>query len=120
MKKVFNYPLSNSDEIIEVEITTHEKYVECIQDNNFPFKHGKVIIDPNIKIENYKSIIIKCLIPDNQRNKLFNYQAESSMQICYKIIDEFIVEVWKNTKLLEIESLICNHFEMQFKYLILE
>lgn len=120
MKKIFNHALLSSNETIEVEVTTNENFIECIEDNNSPFKHGKSFMDPKIEVEKYETIVIKCIIPENQRNKLFNYQAESSMKICYEVIDQFIKENWKNNeKLLELESLNCNHFEMQFKYLIL-
>ena len=119
MKKTFNYSLLTSNENIEVKITTHKEFVECIEDNNFSFKNGKSFIDPKIEMEKFETIVIKCIIPDNQRTKLTNYQANSSMEICYEVIDTFIKENWTNNEeLLELESLNCNHFEMQFKYLI--
>lgn len=121
MRNIIKYDLLNGSESVDVEIILLNNFDKCIEDLNFPFKHGKSFINPDIEINKYETVVIKCLIPENERTKIINYHSESSMSICYKAIDLFIEKNWTNNEqLLELESLNCNHFEVQFKYLILK
>lgn len=120
MKKIIKYDLLNGSESIYVEIILSKNFFKCIEDLNLPFKHGKSFINPDIEVDKHETTVIKCFIPENERTKIINYHSESSMSICYKVIDSFIEKNWTNNEqLIELESLNCNHFEVQFKYLIL-
>lgn len=123
MKKIIQYKLFTSNETLELEITTHQNFVECLQKTSSPFfgNKNKVFINPELQIEQFETIVIRCFISENERLKVLNFAGENSMNITYKVVEEFIKENWTNgERLEEVENLSCNHFEHQFKYAIVK
>ena len=121
MKQIIKYNLSNSDEILELEITTHKDFEQCISLVKSPFNNSKTFIDPELQIEQYETVVIKCYISESERLKVLNTFGENSMNISYKVVDEFISENWRNgEKLMELEGLNCSNFEHQTKYAIIK
>ena len=72
MKKIIQYNLSNSNEILELEITTHKDFEQCISLVKSPFNQSKTFIDPKLQIEQYETIVIKCYISETERLKVLN------------------------------------------------
>lgn len=123
MIKTIQYKLLTSNDTLELELSTHNDFVECLQKASLPFfgNKNKIFIDPKLQIEQYETIVIKCFISENERLKVLNFTGENSMNITYKIVEEFIKEIWTNGEILkEIENLSCDHFEHQFKYAIMK
>lgn len=121
MKKTIHYKILANNETLELEISTHKDFVDCIEKHSPPFFGNKNIlfVNPELQIEQYEVIVIKCFIAKEERSKVLNWGDESSMNISYKVIDEFIAENWNNgEQLVEIENLSCNHYEIQIKYAI--
>lgn len=125
MKKTIRYKLSTSNETLELEITTHQDFIECLEKVSSPSpffgNRNKVFINPELQIEHYETVVIRCFISEQERLKVSNFAAENSMNITYKVVEEFIKENWTNGEnLVELENLSCNHFELQFKYAIVK
>ncbi|MFV7233893.1 hypothetical protein [Flavobacterium sp. ZB4R12] len=123
MKKTIQHKLLTSNETLELEITTHRDFVECLQKASSPFfgNRNKLFINPELQIEQYETVVIRCFISENERSKVLNFAGENSMNITYKVVEEFIKENWAKGEILEeLENLSCNHFEHQFKYAIIK
>jgi hypothetical protein len=121
MKKTIQHKLLTSNESLVLEITTHKEFIECVQLVQNPFNKSKTFINPELQIEQYNTIVLKCFIAENERHKILNLNGENSMNITYKVVDEFIQENWTNGEtLIQLESLFCSHFEHQFKYAIIK
>lgn len=123
MKKTIQYKLLTSNDTLELELSTHNDFFECLQKASPPFfgNINKIFIKPELQIKQYETVVIRCFISENERSKVLNFEGENSMNITYKVIEEFIKENWANGQILkEIENLSCDHFEHQFKYVIIK
>lgn len=117
MQKITEYQLGNR--LVKVHITTHNEFVKCFEDVPSPFKHGKTILNPQIDVNQYEKVVVKCFIEEEQRLPIVQQSSISGESICHTVVEEFIAENWKNHKLLQLETINCSHFEQQYKYLVI-
>src|SRR5690606_31677192 len=119
MKKNIEYKL-RSNEVISVEVSTHDEFLSCKELVASPFQTGKLFVSPEIDINSIQKIVIKCFIQESERLKIVSSYNDFGQSICNNIVEQFIQENWPDkNKLLPLETLNCNHYEQQYKYAIL-
>jgi hypothetical protein len=118
MTKEIKYQLN--DKTILVQVTTHNDFVNCIEDNPSPFKNSKILLSPETNIDEFEKVVIKCFLEKSQRTIILSERSESGEAICHQIAEQFIKENWTNKELKQIETINCSHFEQQYKYIIIK
>src|SRR5260221_3649426 len=117
MTKEIQYRLGN--ETIIVQVSTLSDFEECKEDMKSPLKYGKAVLNPDINPNNYEKIVIKCVIEEPHKLIVTKQNKQSGEAICHEVVEQFIEESWKGKKLIQTESIFCNHFELQYKYIII-
>lgn len=118
MEKNIEYKIDKSVESVTVRLSTHDELLPCIEDMHSPFKHGKTVLPQGIDPIKYQSVVIKCIIEGKDRIKVTKAPGLSSESICHEVVEQFVKDYFSAKKLVQTETVFCNHFEMQYKYII--
>ncbi|RZK13161.1 MAG: hypothetical protein EOO46_00310 [Flavobacterium sp.] len=115
------YQLANS-ESITVQIELLEEFQKCVKLQKSPFNSGVVLLESNSieMLDFFNKIVIRGEIIEEDKLKILSSNLESGFSILNNAIDSFIANQYDNTvELITIESLDCNQFEVQRKYVIM-
>ncbi len=119
MKKIVEHKLHFKNDTIKVEVSTHKDFIQCKKGDTSFFKSVKNTINPEINIDAREKVVIKCFISNDERKKIIN-KPLSEITICHNVIGEFIKSNWnKGEQLIQMESLHCNKFDKQYKFVII-
>ncbi len=119
MEKNIEFKIAQSGEYVTVRTSTHDEFIPCVEDMPSPFKHSKTALPSEIDPSKYKSIVIKCIIEGDEKTKVAKVPGLSGESICHEVVELFIKDNYKSNKLVQTETVLCNHYEMQYKYIIL-
>ena len=113
MKKEITFPVGS--EMVPVQISVLEDFVECTHDMKSPFKLGEQVMPAAFDSNEYEKVIIKCDIESQYRmNRLFLSQQVSGESVCYEVADIFIKQQYPERNFVRTKTLFCNHYELQF------
>jgi hypothetical protein len=117
MEKNIEFKIAQSGESVTVGVSTHDDFLPCKEDMRSPFKHGKTILPPEIDPSKYRSVVIKCIIEGKDRTKV-GMPKLSGESICHEVVEQFVKDYFGAKKTVQTETVFCNHYEMQYKYII--
>ena len=106
-------------ETVIVHLTQLTQFEECKEDMKSPLKHMQQVTQAGFDPSKYKNIFLKCEIyPENRTMTLLSNKI-SGESVFYEVVAEFIKQNFPDRQTMNFESIFCNHFEMQFRYIIL-
>ena len=116
----FKHTTKHTKKEIVVKVSTHNHYIDCETNDNSPFGHGERVLPPEINPKDYKQIVIRCFIDENERLKTsHSISGESGDSVCHSTVEQFVNEHYFGKKLMQIGTRSCNHYEHQYKYIML-
>lgn len=106
-------------EMITVHLTQLKQFEECKEDMKSPFKHMKVVTQQGFDPNQHKNVFFKCEIyPENRTMTLLSHKV-SGESVCHEVADNYIKQTFPFGKAVNYESVFCNHFEVQYRYIIM-
>lgn len=106
-------------ETVTVQVDILKAFEECKEDMKSPFKHMKQVNHPDFNPNNYENVFIKCeILPEHRIHKLLSHQV-SGESVCHEVVNKFMKEKYPGKQFQQIESVFCNHFEMQYQYVVI-
>jgi hypothetical protein len=105
-------------ETVTVHVTILSKFEDCKEDMKSPFKHSKTVTEVGFDPAEYENVFIRCEIyPENWSNVLRSRHV-SGESVCHEVVHVFLNEKYPGKTVRLYESIFCNHFEVQYRYLV--
>lgn len=106
-------------EIINVHLTELKQFEECKEDMNSPMKHMQMVLQEGFDPNNHLHVFLKCeIFPENRTMTLLSHSV-SGESVCHEVASDYIKQNFPNRRSMMIQSIFCNHFEMQYKYIVI-
>lgn len=106
-------------ETITVHLTQLNQFEDCKEDMKSPFKRMQMMPQAGFDPNQYLNIYLKCEIyPENRTITLLSHRV-SGESVCHEVVAEFIKQNFPNRQTKNFESIFCNHFEMQYRFVII-
>jgi hypothetical protein len=105
-------------ETVTVHLTQLQNFEECKEDMKSPLKNMQMATIAGFDPNSHKNVFIKCEIyPANRTMTLLSHRV-SGESVCHEVVAEFIKQNFPGKKSMMYQSVFCNHFEMQYRYII--
>jgi len=106
-------------ETITVHLTQLKQFEKCKEDMKSPFKHMKQAIKAGFDPSQHENIFFRCEIyPENRTQTLLSHKV-SGESVCHEVAANFIKQKFPDNEALSFEMIFCNHFELQYRYVII-
>lgn len=106
-----------NNELVTAKINILKGFSDCIESVKSPFGNGQTFLSPNLNIDLFEEVVIKCLIQENDREKILR-SGKQPQSVCREIIESFQENNWPNKNAVLHKLLTCNPYESQYLYLI--
>lgn len=106
-------------EIVKVQLTILKEFEECKEDMKSPFKNMKQVLPSGFDPNQYTTVIVKSEIYPEHRIPVLLSHKISGESVCHEVVNTFMKESYPGRKAENIETIFCNHFELQYKYIII-
>lgn len=105
-------------ETVNVHLTELKQFEECKEDMKSPFKNMQMALQEGFDPNKHLNVFLKCEIyPENRIMALLSHNV-SGESVCHEVVSEFMKQNFPNRQSVMIQSIFCNHFEMQYKYVV--
>lgn len=106
-------------ETITVHLTQLSQFEECKEDMKSPLKHMKMVTQQGFNPNQHQNVFFKCEIyPENRTMTLLSHRV-SGESVCHEVAANYIKQTFPGRQSMNFESVFCNHFEMQYRYIII-
>lgn len=117
MTTEFKHQVGN--ETVTVHVTVLKRFEECKVDIKSPFKHMSQVTEAGFDPNRFENVFIKCEIyPENRTTTLLSHKV-SGESVCHEVIEAYLKEKYPGRQMQNFESVFCNHFEVQYRHLVM-